>query len=273
MLLSALSSTSKLNIATVIRGPAYHPNSNMNAILSPFTSSFFEAPSNHPRRAIGQTGFVPEPSRFNGRARIETFGYRAAVLAYPSQGGFVALEDATGVDFEFLGLDPINPPRLRLRDQNDENEFAKRLLLLGAKWWSSDERFRLFQRTYPEMMSGWPSGQPEEGLMPPTVRERRWTVVGWPSSGGLWVAEFEINWEIVQQYIDDGQEPPAPMFDPDIALVKVARTMDERCQILKERFKAKFYSDISEYKGPELLNSFTERGEAAGDSGENSRGH
>jgi hypothetical protein len=73
--------------------------------------------------------------------------------------------------------------------------------------------------------------------MPPTVRERRWTVAGWLSSGGLWVAEFEINREIVQEYIDDEHEPPAPILDPDIAILKLARTMDVRCQILKEVLK------------------------------------
>jgi hypothetical protein len=61
---------------------------------------------------------------------------------------FLALENATGVDFEFLGLDPVNPPHQRLPDQDAKDEFAKRLLLFGAKWWSSHARFLLFQHTY-----------------------------------------------------------------------------------------------------------------------------
>jgi hypothetical protein len=106
----------------------------MNAIFSLFSSS--ERPCSRPRRVIGAGHPPPKPtpSLFNGQARIETFEHHVPVIAYPTQGGFVALEDATGVDFEFLGLDPVNPLQRRLPDQSAEDEFAKRLLLLGAKW-------------------------------------------------------------------------------------------------------------------------------------------
>lgn len=76
----------------------------MRSILSIFTK--MDEPSNHPRRAIGQRPFRPTPSRSNGLARIETCIRRTTILAHPSQGGFVALEDATGVDFEFPGPRP-----------------------------------------------------------------------------------------------------------------------------------------------------------------------
>ena len=33
-----------------------------------------------------------------------------------------------------------------------------------------------------------------------------------------------------------------------LARLKLARTMDERCQVLRERFRAKFYCDVSEYE-------------------------
>lgn len=157
-----------------------------------------------------------------------------------------------------LGLDPVNPPPQRLLDQDAEDEFAKQLLLLGAKWWSSMERFTLFQYTYDDMISGIATVLPGEDVMAPTERERRLTVVGWPSSGGLWVCEFEVDRNIVQEYMDNEVDTPAPEIDPDISLVKLARTMDERCAVLRERFKAKFYSDISKYEGPELLKSFNE---------------
>ncbi|KAF2424853.1 hypothetical protein EJ08DRAFT_594857, partial [Tothia fuscella] len=57
-----------------------------------------------------------------------------AILACPSQGDYVVLEDAAGRNFEFLSLNARNPPRRRLADQKAEDEFANQLLLLGAKW-------------------------------------------------------------------------------------------------------------------------------------------
>jgi len=44
------------------------------------------------------------------------------------------------VDFNFLGLDPVDPPMLGGRDQDTEDAFCQRLLLLGAKWFDSNER-------------------------------------------------------------------------------------------------------------------------------------
>jgi hypothetical protein len=72
------------------------------------------------------------------------------------------------------------------------------------------------------------------------------------------VSEFEIDRNIIQEHLGEELEPPAAEFDPDIAIVKVVRTMDERCAILKEHPNTTFYSDINEYNGPELLNSFSE---------------
>jgi hypothetical protein len=34
--------------------------------------------------------------------------------------------------------------------------------------------------------------------------------------------------------------------------------MEQKCAVLREHFEAKFYSDISEYKGLKFLNSFDE---------------
>src|ERR1700760_287376 len=146
----------------------------MRSYLSVFSEP--ERSSRHPRRAIGQTAFRQNPSRSNGQARTEVLERRVAVLSYPSRGGFVALEDASGVDFEFLGLDPTNPPERRFLDQDAEDAFARRLLLLGAKWWTSNDRFALFQQTYPNLISGLPSGTTEAGIKSLTERERRLTI-------------------------------------------------------------------------------------------------
>jgi hypothetical protein len=62
-------------------------------------------------------------------------------------------ENATGIDFAFLDLNPTDPPNKRCEDQEAEGMFSQRLLLLGAKWWASMERYELFRRVYPSPYS------------------------------------------------------------------------------------------------------------------------
>jgi hypothetical protein len=65
----------------------------------------------------------------------------ASIYAWPSRGGVIILDDAEAIDFEFLGLNPLDPPEKRLEDQSAEDPFCQRLLLLGAKWWDSEARY------------------------------------------------------------------------------------------------------------------------------------
>lgn len=66
---------------------------------------------------------------------------KASVWAWPSRGGLVVLEHATALDFEFLGLDAVHPPMRRDPAQDAEDRLCQRLLLLGAKWFDSRERY------------------------------------------------------------------------------------------------------------------------------------
>ena len=36
----------------------------------------------------------------------------------------------------------------------------------------------------------------------------------------------------------------------------MARTMDERCQIMREKFRAKFYEDVRQYEGQAFVNAW-----------------
>lgn len=63
------------------------------------------------------------------------------IYAWPSRGGVIILGNAEAIDLEFLELNPLDPPAERLDDQTAEDEFCKRLLLLGAKWWDSELRY------------------------------------------------------------------------------------------------------------------------------------
>lgn len=55
----------------------------------------------------------------------------------------IVLDSADAIDFEFLGLDPLDPPSWRLPNQGAEDAFCQRLLLLGAKWWDSEARYQI----------------------------------------------------------------------------------------------------------------------------------
>ena len=67
----------------------------------------------------------------------------ARISAWPSPGGVIILSSAEAIDFEYLNLNPLNPPLHRLNDQDAEDAFCKKLLMLGAKWWDSEARYSI----------------------------------------------------------------------------------------------------------------------------------
>lgn len=52
----------------------------------------------------------------------------------------IVLDDAEAIDFEFLGLSPLDLPVERVDSQVTEDAFCQRLLLLSANWWDSEAR-------------------------------------------------------------------------------------------------------------------------------------
>lgn len=180
----------------------------------------------------------------------------ASLFGWPSRGGVIVLNEAEAIDFEFMGLDPLNPQKTRHEDQDAEDIFCQRLLLLGAKWWDSEERWSHVTDLHARA-EGYAStiGHTDGSFMnvsrpAPTIREKRWVKVGWPSTGGgFWVSEFDTTWAGVDE---DWNLPPDEAF----ARVKMARTMDERCQILRELFQGKFYSDLGKYEGYAFLRAW-----------------
>ncbi|KAH7007397.1 hypothetical protein EDB80DRAFT_880902 [Ilyonectria destructans] len=92
-----------------------------------------------PRR--GLIGGVSRNPPFRATRRIGYGEDIAALWGWPSRGGKIVLERATGVDCEFLGLNPVQTQLWRDPDQDAEDRFCERLLLLGAKWFDSEERY------------------------------------------------------------------------------------------------------------------------------------
>jgi hypothetical protein len=93
---------------------------------------------------------------------------------------------------------------------------------------------------------------------PPTERERRHTIVGWPETGGLWVSDFEVDKKVWIRYMDDGEDPPAYGFQEVMGFDQDGKDYGGKVSILGDRFDGTFYSKVEEYKGLELMNSFRE---------------
>lgn len=173
-----------------------------------------------------------------------------AIYAWPSRVGVIILNTADAIDFEFLGLDPLDPPQNRLNDKKDEDDFCQRLLLLGAKWWDNEGRYSVIAEVedgahYTAKGCFGRAPQP-----PATMREKRFVKVAWPSTGGLWVVEFDT--------IYAGVDEEDKLLDESASRLQMARTMDERRDMLRDRFQAKFYLTLEDYKGFAFLNSWEE---------------
>jgi hypothetical protein len=174
-----------------------------------------------------------------------------SLWAWPSRGGLIVLERVTIVDIGFLGIDPVNPRLNRDPDQDAEDQFCQQLLLLGAKWFDSLQRY--------EFVAGIADDDEQcalaleagavEQLSP---MERRWFCVGIPSDGGggIWVADFDTT----LSYFQDKHN----LVPEDATKVLLARTMDERCEILKG-IGAKFYKSLDQYKGAACLRAWEEK--------------
>lgn len=158
------------------------------------------------------------------------------IFAWPSRGGVIVLEKPCPADFEFLGLDRLNPPKKRHATRQEEDDFAQRLLLLGEKWWDSPARHALF--TEPDHLQDEDvmAAQPE-----PTARENAWVGVAWPSGGGLVVAEWPT-----MMYPGGRMDEVAP---DDVSRLLLCVTMDGKAAVLMDRLGGKRWKRIEEYEG------------------------
>jgi hypothetical protein len=72
--------------------------------------------------------------------------------------------------------------------------------------------------------------------------------VGYPSTGGLWVAEYDTT---ILEPEEDWNIVPF-----DTARLLLARTMDDKCKILQDHFRARLLQNVELYWGHAFLNSW-----------------
>jgi hypothetical protein len=176
-----------------------------------------------------------------------------SVWGWPSRGGLIVLEHATTLDFEFLGLDLIHPSMRRNPNQEDEDKLCQRLLMLGAKWFDSRERYGFVGNVAEDNeleIEALDNGEAEK----PTTMERRWVSVGYPSgpAGGLWVLEYDT--------VMYGMQEKLNLVPIGAVRVQLAKTMDMKCEILKS-MGAEFYASLRNYDGAACLNAWEEKTE------------
>ena len=140
---------------------------------------------------------------------------------------------------------------LQGNEDDKEDAFCQRLLSPGAKWWDSEKRYQFVDR-FGAGIQPFVEDVEEGRVEEPMLRERRWVKVGWecaasnPSrmdtskTGGFWVLDCDANWMGI---IGEDNVVPA-----DAARVKLAASMEERCDILK-RMGAIFYTGLEQYEG------------------------
>jgi hypothetical protein len=173
--------------------------------------------------------------------RRTTFGdFQVTLWGWPSRGGVIVLEHVTAPDFEFLGLVQTSPPELRDIDQENEDIFCQQLLLLGAKWYDSIERYDFVV----DVRVGDPTAiyyLESDRASLPTTRERRWVSVGWlkEPKGAFLITNYEIS-----MYWAEDEENFAPDFAATLALV---RTMEERCEVLR-KLGARYCASLDQYE-------------------------
>lgn len=174
---------------------------------------------------------------------------------WPSRSGIIVLDNATPPDFDYLHLDPLDPPLRRNADQDAEDAFCRALLLLGATWWDSEAR-RAFVGKLEYADEEARDAVEEDEALEPTRLERGWVRVAWPSHhpGALCVLACE---KIIM-----GRAGGEVLRPKGYGLISLARTMDERCTVL-QRLGGTMYTSVDEVRHPTFLKAWEEnhRGE------------
>ena len=102
------------------------------------------------------------------------------------------------------------------------------------KWWDLNARYSPLNSGEVDIVEFDESDKPL-----PMMRERHWVSVAWPSTGGLVASEFDTNmWDV---------EIETVLVPEDVTRLRLCMSMDEKAQMLKERFRGKMW--LEDYRG------------------------
>lgn len=171
----------------------------------------------------------------NGCMRSNIFSGNGYVAAYPSIGGVVFLKNPSAVDLQHLGLPHTHDTERPQESHEEEDALAARMARLGAQWWPT-------WYTYLKHQARMDMNVFYDYHAPPDVH------VGYPSTGGVWVANFTRDWPL---HVDEDSvcEPWLPVR-PDIWRFKMryALTMDDKCEMMKD-MGATYYDRVEVVPG------------------------
>ncbi|KAK7923589.1 hypothetical protein PG985_007660 [Apiospora marii] len=178
------------------------------------------------------------------------------VFCYPKPGSreILALEDATLVDFDYLRIDRFGRTYSRLTDQKAEDIFCDRLRHLGAKRWTSMERFQVVTEAidgHEEYEMAVTVPEPARKV-PPSRFERNWYSFC-VQEGGKDVLVAEIprriprlelleHWETSIYHMEGHFEWREAERLPQSKRLALARNMKEKCHIMSGHIGARLLS-------------------------------
>ncbi|EFQ96663.1 hypothetical protein MGYG_08586 [Nannizzia gypsea CBS 118893] len=128
---------------------------------------------------------------------------------------------------DYIGLQRFEEIAVE-QEPADEDEFARKIRLIGAIWRPPDNKYGC--SCYEDCEYGYGITEPgdDDGV------GRKW--LAWPSSGGLWAFEATER----ECWISDDVRRFSGMW-------RVAITMDEAAQLLKNMSRAVFYENPADY--------------------------
>jgi hypothetical protein len=202
--------------------------------------------SDGPRQKIG----LPYNSNRDFTERVCFSTQDITICGWPSKGGVIIIDNATAPDFDYLGLDRLHPIMERHQDPDDEDALCEKMLLLGAKWWSSNARFSLLKGAElddEDCIRRLDTPLEEDGEPEPELKERLWVRVAWLSNGGLVVSVFDTTLY--------GYDPHSDNFVPgDENRLRLCRDMNEKAIVLMEGFEGKAFASVEECQGDAFIN-------------------
>lgn len=159
----------------------------------------------------------------NACRRSNVFSGDGYVVAYPSTGGLVFLKDPSAVDLKYLELPNTHDAARSTTSDEAEDELALRMVQIGAQWWPDWDLYFRHSHAISETQVFYDYHFPSQ------------VEVAFPSTGGVWVANFTQDSPRFQHEHESPCKSWLP-YAPDMwrRRLKYALSMDDKSKLIKE---------------------------------------